>query len=197
MNATSLALAQQTHDSSGLYEAILGPTFARMPPVLQRVHCASGVRLKGTLRVRWSASPWLRTLLRFSALPRRSDAAPCEVAITPQAGSERWQRNIGGKRLVSRLGNARSSLVIERMGLLVLHLETSLDASGRIRQVSRRVTLAGMPLPGLRVFAIERAIDSERFRCDVRIRVARLGYLLRYDGILAIDERDLSPEYSS
>lgn len=197
MNATSLALAQQAHDSFSLYETILGSAFARLSPVLQRAHCASGVRLKGTLRVRWSASPWLRTVLRFSALPRPSAAAHCEVAITPQGASERWQRDIGGTRLVSRLGNARTRLVIERMGLLILHLETSLDTSGRIRQVSRRITLAGIPLPGLQVFATERAIDSERFRCDVRIRVARLGYLLRYDGILAIDERDPSPEHSS
>lgn len=174
--------------TTGIYEIMLGTGFAGLPPVLRRVHRAEGVRLAGTLRVRWSARRWLRTLLQLSALPRPARAAPTRVAITPSAAGELWHRQIGGKRVASRMQGARTGLVTERMGPLALALHTRVDGAGRLRQASRRVSLLGVPLPWLRVLASERAIDDCSYRCDVRIWMPRLGYLLRYDGVLTICE---------
>ncbi|MCY0856838.1 DUF4166 domain-containing protein [Cupriavidus sp. D39] len=176
---------------TGIYEIMLGASFADLPPVLQRVHRAQGIQLTGTLRVRWSQRRWLRVLLHLSALPRPAQAAPTRVAITPLAAGEQWHRQIGGTLVASRMEGARAGQVTERMGSLALALDTRVDGAGRLRQASRRVSLFGMPLPWLRVLANERALDGHRYCCDVRIWMPRLGYLLRYDGVLAICEPDL------
>ncbi len=173
-----------------LYGTMLGAAFASLPPVLRRLHRAEGVHLRGALRVRWSTRRWLRVLMRLSALPRPAAAAACRVTIASEPAGERWHRSIGGCIVASRMRQARPGQVTERMGPLAIVLATRVDGAGRLRQASRSVSLFGLTVPWLHVLASERALDRDRYRCDVRIWAPRLGYLLRYDGVLAIREPD-------
>lgn len=187
--------AQGTHAGpQSLYGTMLGAALASLPPVLQRVHRAEGVHLRGTLRVRWSARRWLRALMRLSALPRPTVAAATLVTISPEPAGERWHRSIGGHTVASRMRLARAGQVTERMGPLAIVLATRVDGTGRLWQASRGVSLFGLTVPWLHVLASERARDAHSYRCDVRIWAPRLGYLLRYDGVLTIREPESEPE---
>ena len=187
--------AHGTHAGpQSLYGTMLGAALASLPPVLQRVHRAEGVHLRGTLRVRWSARRWLRALMRLSALPRPTAAAQTLVTISPEPSGERWHRSIGGHIVASRMRLARAGQVTERMGPLAIVLATRVDGAGRLWQASRGVSLFGLSVPWLHVLASERARDAHSYRCDVRIWAPRLGYLLRYDGVLTIREPEPESE---
>jgi hypothetical protein len=171
-----------------LYQRHLGENFAKLAPVLQRLHHGGNTVVTGELRVRWAARGWLRILQNLAPMnrPRPAHAAPCRVTMTASANGEQWHRAIGGRVLQSRFNNLASGLLVERAGPATLQLHSSVDAQGNLRQISRRISLFGIPAPSLHVTAIERAIDAQRYYCDVQLWSARWRRLLRYDGILTV-----------
>ncbi len=193
-----------------LYRIVLGTDFDRLPPVLQRVHDGAGCALEGGLRVRWSSRRWMRALLCFSLLPRPAGNAPCRASIAPDEKGELWHRRIGNRLFASRMGMGfridskacrrrhNEHLIVERMGPLALYLDTNAMPDGTIVQRSRKATLFGLPFP-CAVVTRERAVDERRYRCDVRIWIHGLGYLLRYDGVLGLagEEESLPGNFSS
>jgi hypothetical protein len=177
-----------------LYQRLLGKDHARLPPVLQRLHHADGALVSGDLQVRWSSRRWLRALLYLAPLrmPRPAQRVSCTVTITPvSATAQHWRRVIGDATVQSRMEPMRTAgRVLERVGPMTLALDTRVDRAGRLRQICRRVRLFGIPMPALYVAAIERAIDTKRYACDIRMGSRRWGEILRYRGVLTVhDER--------
>lgn len=172
--------------SVSLYESVLGADFGRLLPALQRLHSGSGVEVSGALRVRWSTKSLLRVPLLALLLPRPAVAAPCRVSMQAQRGSEQWHRTIGGRRLSSRMSCAESGVIVERLGPLKLHLQTWVTRAGHLRQASRSVSLFGVRLGVMHVFALERAIGERDFAIDVRIVLRGVGDVLRYGGKLRV-----------
>lgn len=171
-----------------VYARALGAAFETLPPVLKRLHQGGNVAMEGVLRVRWSEHRGVNAMMRVLPLPRPSQAVPCQVVMTPTDTGERWRRVMGKTVMQSGMSGELPNRIIERIGLLKIELDTWVEPSGRLRQKSRSVSLFGIPFPCLRICASERALSHDRFACDVRIILRRVGCLLRYDGILAIRE---------
>jgi hypothetical protein len=195
MSATSAtsAMPEAPAPSAPLYRRALGADFARLAPVLQKLHDGAPMLAVGELRVRTARRGAVRALMALApwALPEAADQSACVVTLTPATQGQCWRRLIGGKAMQSLMRFARPGLLLERMGPLTVQLRTWVDDKGRLRQSSERVSLCGVPLPDVHVSAIERAIDARRYACHVRIWSARWGRLLSYDGVLAV--RELAP----
>ena len=84
------------------------------------------------------------------------------------------------------MSRAKSGVIVERFGPLKLDLQTWVTRAGHLRQVSRSVSLFGVRLGVMHVFAIERAIGERDFAIDVRIVLRGVGDVLRYGGKLRV-----------
>lgn len=86
----------------------------------------------------------------------------------------------------------RQPFVIERTGLLKVHLKTWVDAQGSLQQKSVRIYLRGLglPLPGVVITASEHALDASHFRCKVTVTSFPFGKLLSYEGNLSVLNTD-------
>jgi len=173
----------------GMYQKVLGDDFRQLSPVLQMLHHGQGASVSGHLIVYWPSWSWKRLLLRTLKMPAESDAAVCHVRICPgPRGAERWERTIGAGALTSLMQVSGHRLIIERTGLLKVHLKTWVDAQGSLQQRSERIYLRGLgvPLPGLVITASEHALDASRFRCRVTVVSFPFGRLLSYEGDLSV-----------
>ncbi|HEX8542145.1 MAG TPA: DUF4166 domain-containing protein [Pseudomonas sp.] len=150
----------------GMYQKVLGDDFRQLAPVLQMLHHGQGASVSGRLIVYWPGLCWKRLLLRMLRMPHESGAAVSYVWIFPCArGAERWKRSIGGVALTSFMQAGGQKMIIERTGLLRLHLQTWVDAQGSLQQRSDRIYLRGLGLrlPGLVISASEHALEVSDF----------------------------------
>lgn len=181
------------HDAAmPLYQQALGASFCELAPVLQRLHGQGARNLSGHLRVRSSNNPLIRFFLWLTRMPNAQTNAACIVHLSSKVknykSSEIWHRSIATSRLVSRQYLSPKGRIIERFGPLSIYLNTVVR-NGNIRQRSQGTRFLGIPLPGIfgvRVFAYERALDTNRVVVNIVIVSALFGRVLQYSGVLSL-----------
>jgi hypothetical protein len=147
------------------------------------------VHVQGTLRVRVGSHPLARVFLWLGGLPRAQDsAAACDLRLIFDQDEKReiWDRRIGRHRITSIQRAPAPGEIIERFGLLTLHLRLRVK-NGNLWVRSRAARLGGIVLPAgfaIRVVAWERAVDQDSFHVDVRVSSPLIGRLLEYRGRL-------------
>jgi hypothetical protein len=176
-------------NGASLYEQVLGPAFTALAPSLRRFHSVGTRHVQGMLRVRVGSHPLARAFLWLGGLPRAQEtAAACDLRLTVDEKGEIWDRRIGRHRIISIQKAAVRGEIIERFGLLTLHLcPRVLKEEVWVR--SRAARLGGMLLPpcfAIRVVACERAVDEDSFYINVRVSSALIGRLLEYRGRLRL-----------
>nr|WP_246387832.1 DUF4166 domain-containing protein [Chiayiivirga flava] len=170
-----------------MFEALLGPDFARLPPTVQRLHAACGERrYLGHGEVRRGAHPLARLCCAVARLPPAFSGAMA-VDMQSTARDERWIRRFGRHAMPSRLQRHTDGLM-ERLGpLRFVFVLAVRDATLHWRV--RSVHLFGLPLPA-RWFAGVGAREFEddgRYRYDVVAVLPRIGTLVHYRGWLDVD----------
>lgn len=190
---TSMRSEPGSDDPAPLYGRLLGASWGELPEAVRRAHSDGGPkRLRGVLQVdvgpgRWAAL-W-RSLLR---LPNRSGPVPVTLEITPQGDTERWSRQIGDWRFVSR-ERAVGGELREIIGPLEITFRLRRDGEAlRYRQIRARLRILGLPLP-CPPFArptVDALETQNTARTGTHLHV-RLGlastFLLAYHGDLEVE----------
>src|SRR6478736_5934330 len=106
---------------AGLYPRLLGSDWSRLDETVRRFHMEStGVRARGSFRVRRGTSIMARCLLWLLDLPSAGDAVPVELLVRSREGGESWERAFGGRRFTTTQFPLGGSLLGERFGALEL-----------------------------------------------------------------------------
>lgn len=173
-----------------LYPRLLGPRCAEIAPLLREVH-ESVLLMRGTVTVTRGASLFMRAIAELAGLPRSCDSAPCVVRFEQRdswpEGTERWVREMAGRRFVSRLIPAAPGEFIESFGWYRFRFALELDC-GTVRFVLRRFSVLGIPVPRAlhpRVSTRE-SQQGQDYRFEVEAGLPGLGRLVAYSGRLRI-----------
>nr|WP_272494067.1 DUF4166 domain-containing protein [Stenotrophomonas mori] len=173
-----------------MFEHVLGPAFARLPPLLRAVHTVASCQTwQGRGRVRrgrhWLVAPcaWL------ARLPPSADDLPVAVTFRAGADGERWDRRFGTARMASRLWQ-REGRLLERLGAVRLGFVLTVE-DGEIHWRAERVWVLGIvPLPAAWSAAVQCREREHAGRYEFRVEVALplIGPLIRYEGwLLPVD----------
>lgn len=176
--------------TGAVYEQVLGPAFARLPPVLQALH-RPGPRAQwsGRAQVTRGPSRAANLIARIFGFPKAGADIPVSVTfLTAPNGRETWGRNFAGRLMLStqEAGTGRSQyLITERFGPLAFGLALVVEGA-KLRLIPRRWTLLGLPLPR---FLLPKGDSHEteedgKFRFHVQIAVPLIGPVVTYDGWL-------------
>jgi hypothetical protein len=103
-----------------LYRRLLGPAFDTLPAALRDFHDVE-TEWHGQAEFRITRGKGrLRGLLAdLGGLPRAGEAVPVRLTIRAEGDGERWERDFGGKRLVS-VQRAWRGLLVESFGAVTL-----------------------------------------------------------------------------
>ena len=175
-----------------LFERVLGPVFAQLPPRLRALHsipqrqrwCGRGDVLRGT---HWLVAPcaWL------ARLPPSATDVPVSVEFTVDATGERWDRRFGGVRMASRLWQ-RDGRLHERLGALRFRFALEVVEGEILWRAERAWAFGILPLPA-RWFAGVHCREREhegRYEFLVDVSMPLLGRLIRYEGWLLPEDGD-------
>ncbi len=127
----------------------------------------------------------LGALLR---LPAPGAAVPVALTVTRHGGYDRWARDFGGRRLVTRQRMARG-LLVECVGPLRLAYAGTV-AGGTLTLTCVRATAFGLPLPRWCAPRVTARVHGDDTALAVAVEIAApgAGTLLRYAGRLTIEE---------
>jgi saccharopine dehydrogenase-like NADP-dependent oxidoreductase len=179
--------------AGSVYPRTLGPVFADLPPLLQRLH-QPGARAvwAGSAEVSRGRNPAAALVCGLFGFPR-AGVQPVTVTFTTDAnGRETWDRRFGNRlmRSTQSAGRGRDAwLVVERFGPFRFGL--ALDWDGRrLRIIPRHWALGPVPLPRWLMpkgpaWEEEEAVQTGgRFRFHVEIILPLIGPVVRYEGWL-------------
>jgi NAD(P)-dependent dehydrogenase (short-subunit alcohol dehydrogenase family) len=184
-----LALRHETDERDlppPLYERLLGPAFAALPPAVRALHdlCGdAGATGEGKVeRGRGLLARLVAAIMRFPP----AGTWPLRLTFTERSGSETWTRDFGGHRFSSRLSAARGGLIEERFGPMRFAFDVPAGQDG-LEMRLRRWSAFGIPMPRFlapRIAAREWQDAQGRFRFDVAVALPVLGEVVTYSGWL-------------
>lgn len=173
-----------------LYPTLLGARCEQLAPLLRNAH-ESAALLRGTVTVTRGTSLLARALAELAGMPRPCADAPCEVrfASPPSgvAGSERWEREMGGRHFSSLLIPTAPGEFDESFGWYRFRFAIELD-NGAAAFVLRGWSVLGVPLPRVcwpRIVTREAQRDTE-YLFEVSVRLPGLGHFIAYNGRLRV-----------
>ncbi len=173
-----------------LYPDILGPVFADLPPLVQRLHRpGASAHWAGRARVTRGRG-WPAALVsRCFGFPKPGADQPVEVTLTTDAhGRETWSRRFADRPMLStqEAGRGRdAALIVERFGPFRFGLALRWDGT-RLHLIPRRWGIGPLPLPR-RLMPHGPTWESEavgRFHFHVEIILPLIGPVVRYEGWL-------------
>ena len=173
-----------------LYPLLLGPRYDELAPVLREVH-ERATLLRGTVTVTRGQSRLARLLAGLAGMPRACVDAPCVVRFGQVAGrppgTERWVREMAGRRFSSTLTPAAPGEFDESFGWYRFRFAIDLD-NGAASFVLRGWSVLGVPLPrALRPRIVTReAQQGDAYLFAVQAHLPLLGLLVAYKGRLHI-----------
>lgn len=170
-----------------LFARVLGADFDMLPPAVQRLHRAQGLRrYHGEVEVERGHGLLSRILAAATRLPP-AGTGPMRVDIQADWEEERWTRRIGGHAMPSRLWETRG-LLCERLGLARFGFRLHAQDDAILWRVAR-ASVFGIPLPATwfrDVVARESGQDG-RYHFDVRAAMPVIGLLVHYRGWLHVE----------
>jgi hypothetical protein len=168
-----------------LYQRILGVSFDRLSPILQRIHNGRTVkRYAGYCDIEGRTTICARFVAFVAGLPSCSSGIAVVVAMDCEDRRERWTREFGSHRMCSSL-QLHGRFLRERLGLI----ECTFELSGREDRIDWRLVSARLwPVPVpikwlLDCRASEEVIDG-RYGFDVTAHVRGIGMIVHYKGWL-------------
>lgn len=179
--------------SAPLYRNLLNTAYEDMPLAVQKLHGSNEPRVwSGAAEIIRSKNPLANIVALFFSFPKASKATPVSVTFTPQVdGSEKWERNFGGKKLrsIQRLGNGKNEhLLMEKFGLVEFAMVLVLE-NDKLLITPKSWTFIGIPMPKY-LLPNGSAFEADKngyFVFDVEIKAPILGLIVAYNGLLKED----------
>lgn len=166
-----------------LYRRTLGEAFDSLPPVLKRFHeQPCGASAQGSLRITRGPGRLRQALATLMRLPSPGEQVPLLLQVHVRGEVERWTRDFGALRLVTRQW-LRHGLLIESVGPLRFGFRLAADAT-EMRFDFARCWFLGMPLPSALAPRVNASASEYEEGWWVRVRVEApvLGLLTQYEG---------------
>ena len=133
-----------------LYRRLLGDAYETMPAPLRVVHdLKHEMTVEGVATVTRGSGLLARIAAAIVGFPHAGENVTVRVDFRPENGRERWTRTFAGRtfRSTQEQGRGRDAwLMCERFGPLKVSMALVLDG-GRLRQIVRRWSVFGTPLP--------------------------------------------------
>ncbi|APR79363.1 Hypothetical protein A7982_04710 [Minicystis rosea] len=176
---------------SSLYPSLLGPSWASVAPLVQRIHAGSVVA-RGVFAVRRGTSMAARLVGALLGMPPAAEATPITLAVQQDAAGERWVRTFGDRPLVTVQWES-GGLLVEGLGLVQCWFRLRADGGSLIFDQVRATFGArrfSLPLPRFLSPRIEGRAEpaGDRVRVDVRIHAPMVGLLVAYEGAVTPEE---------
>jgi hypothetical protein len=179
--------------ATSLYERILGQSWAQLAPEIRQLHSVTSVSsFTGRCTVERGRNPLAWLIATLIGFPQAGAEQNIGVQLTADGGRERWVRTCGGRTFssVQLPGRGRSAwLVRERFGPISADMALVVDGQ-TLHYIVRRWALLGVSMPlffGPRSTAVEYAMEG-RFGFDVAISHLFTGLIVRYRGMLSVDQ---------
>ena len=171
------------HNTPSLYRGTLGEAFDSLPTVLRHFHDhPHDARARGSLRVT-RGTGWLRQAMAAAMrLPSPGEQVPVLLHVQANAEEERWTRDFGTLRLVTRQWR-RNGLLIEAAGPLRFGFHLTANPE-EMRFEFARCWLMGIPLPLFLSPRVNAWVSEyeEGWWARVRVEAPLLGLLTQYEG---------------
>jgi hypothetical protein len=180
-----------THAGPNALQACLGDDFARLPETIRRAHVGN-VRLTGQARVTRGGA-LANALANMMGLPHTSDRVEMTVEGDHLPDRMIWSRRFGARKFVSCF-RRRHGRLIESVG--PFHLQLRLEVHDhRLRYILERATLFGIPVPRGLAPDLEAWEGEREGRYDfaVEVRLPLIGRLVRYEGLLDLQDQTQPP----
>ena len=174
-----------------LYRTFLGDRLDTLPPQVQAFHDPDGVTVwQGTAEVQRGANPVAKLVCHLFGFPATGEAVRLRLTITPLEDGELWDRDFGGRRLVSKQVT-RNGWLIEHLGPIRIQMRPVIDGD-RFSVAPEKWSLFSIMLPSTLMPSSENfeTEDMGRFQFNVAISAPLIGPLVSYRGHL--EKRDVS-----
>ena len=181
MSGLSVTTERHVEPWGSVFQRVLGPAFAGLPPEVAATHLTSDVTvLRGRASVARGQGPWSRLIGALFRFPAATDDIAVEVikSVTPKG--ETWERRFGTRRFRSHLSATPEGLsetfapFTFDIGLRVedgsLHFPVRSGRIGRLR----------LPRWMLPVSDAREYVEDGRFRFDVRLLAPVTGGLIAH-----------------
>ena len=171
-----------------LYEQVLGDSYARLDPILQRFHRQAKAAGRGAFSVGRPPGYWYSLVGWLLGLPAPGGDVPLRLEVTATSAGETWQRWFGGQRLAT-VQRFWRGMLIEAGGPVQLGLEVRVRHGG-LTMRSVRAWLLGIPLPARMAPAASAIVlpASGGWHVRVRLCLPGIGEVTRYEGKVHVDE---------
>ena len=176
----------------GLYELLLGESWASLPGVLRRVHGTDAqVTAVGEMDVMLGRSMGAGLIRRALRMPTTEGRMPVELRVTRSGRRENWDRRIGPWRLSTEQW-AEDGLIVESYGPFLFPMVAAADedtlaltSSQMMLSVRGRRLLAPRCL-SIRTSGAERQVGAGEMSVNVRIEMPWGQLLVGYHGTLRV-----------
>ncbi len=174
-----------------LFEKVLGPDIARLPPLVRQIHTGANLHLTGRATIDGAGNGLARIIAKLFGLPAGAQNISADVLLKRQNDKEIWVRRFGLSTFRSTLRPGPAPRrVCERFGLFDFELEMTPDETGYALSIAGwhigplRLPMFLAPQTPARAF-----VDQQgRYCFDVAIALPLIGRLVRYRGWLVPDE---------
>lgn len=176
-----------------MYETVLGPAYAALPPAVQAFHRLQGrVELHGQVRIEPPRSLPARLIGRLLGSPLRPAEGPIRFVLEAQPRAETWTRHFPGRTMRSQMRLAPDGRgTQETLGAATLRF-TLAAADDRLTMQLRSMRFLGIPCPRWllpQIVAEETADEAGRLHFHVAASVRGVGLVTRYRGWLDVIPR--------
>jgi len=176
-------------DSQPIFEQVLGDAFDALPMPIRELHSGVGVtRYSGRASVARGGGLLARAVGWLARFPDAQSDVPVSVTISQRGTREEWTRDFDGHTFSSELsaGSQRlTALLCERFGPVKFGMALVADGD-RLRYVSRRWTILGIPMPKWLMpnGAMYETVSDGKFVFHVEIKFPIVGHVVTYAGNL-------------
>ena len=176
----------------GLYELLLGESWASLPGVLRRVHGTDAqVTAVGEMDVMLGRSMGAGLIRRALRMPTTEGRMPVELRVTRSGRRENWDRRIGPWRLSTEQW-VEGGLIVESYGPFLFPMVAAADedtlaltSSQMMLSVRGRRLLTPRCL-SIRTSGAERQVGAGEMSVNVRIEMPWGQLLVGYHGTLRV-----------
>lgn len=181
-------------NTPSLYQKLLGASWSDLAADVQAMHAAGGLKANGRFEITHGANLAARLLAKLARLPAAGADVPVTLEVIAQAeGAEVWQRNFGGKPLVTQQ-TAWAGGLVESFGLLWLLFDLRVaDGALHYRQNRAWLSLGSVRVPVPRwcapCIAAREWATTTGTQVIVEVSLPLVGALVTYRGAILLSSK--------